>query len=71
LPSTDRERLSRNRAEWGQQIQESNTLGHYNDVLFRAFQPAFLAELGIMLWLLVVGAKESALTIRASAGRLE
>jgi hypothetical protein len=40
----------------------------YNDVLFRAFQPAFLAELGIMLWLLIVGAKESALTVRASAG---
>jgi hypothetical protein len=30
----------------------------YHGVLFRAFQPAFLAELAIMLWLLIVGAKE-------------
>jgi hypothetical protein len=43
----------------------------YNDVLFRVFQPAFLAELGIMLWLLIVGAKENALTVHASAGGLE
>jgi hypothetical protein len=28
------------------------------DALFRYFQPAFLAELAAMLWLLVVGAKE-------------
>ena len=33
----------------------------YNDVLFHAFQPAFLAELAILLWLLIVGAKENAL----------
>jgi len=32
----------------------------YNDVLFRVFQPAFFAELAIMLWLLIVGAKENA-----------
>lgn len=29
------------------------------DILFRVFQPAFLAELAAMLWLLSVGAKES------------
>jgi hypothetical protein len=39
----------------------------YNDVLFRAFQPAFLAELAIMLWLLIVGAKENALAADAGA----
>jgi hypothetical protein len=39
----------------------------YNDVLFRAFQPAFLAELAIMLWLLIVGAKENALGADARA----
>ena len=32
----------------------------YEDFLFRIFQPAFLAELAIMLWLLIVGAKENA-----------
>ena len=30
----------------------------YTDALFRYFQPAFLAELGAMLWLLILGAKE-------------
>ena len=30
----------------------------YTDVLFRAFQPAFLAELAALLWLLIVGAKD-------------
>jgi hypothetical protein len=30
----------------------------YNDALFRYFQPAFLAELAVMLWLLIMGAKE-------------
>jgi len=30
----------------------------YNDALFRIFQPAFLAELAAMLWLLIVGARE-------------
>lgn len=39
----------------------------YSNVLFRAFQPAFLAELGIMLWLLIFGAKEKTLA-GASAG---
>jgi len=29
-----------------------------SDALFRYFQPAFLAELAAMLWLLIVGAKE-------------
>ena len=29
----------------------------YTDVLFRAFQPAFLAELAALLWLLIRGAK--------------
>ena len=28
------------------------------DALFRFFQPAFLAELAAMLWLLILGAKE-------------
>ena len=32
----------------------------YDDLLFHVFQPAFLAELAIMLWLLIVGAKENA-----------
>jgi Domain of unknown function (DUF4386) len=31
----------------------------YSDMLFRIFQPAFLAELAAMLWLLIVGAKET------------
>jgi hypothetical protein len=39
----------------------------YHGVLFRAFQPAFLAELAIMLWLLIVGAKENALAADAGA----
>jgi hypothetical protein len=30
----------------------------YFDALFRYFQPAFFAELGAMLWLLIMGAKE-------------
>jgi hypothetical protein len=37
----------------------------YNDVLFKVFQPAFLAEVGMMLWLLIVGAKEPALPAAA------
>ena len=37
----------------------------YSDVLFRVFQPAFLAELAIMLWLLIVGAREKALASNA------
>jgi hypothetical protein len=32
----------------------------HTEILFRVFQPAFLAELAIMLWLLFVGAKENA-----------
>jgi hypothetical protein len=32
----------------------------YTDALFRYFQPAFLAELAAMLWLLIVGAREPA-----------
>lgn len=34
----------------------------YTDALFRYFQPIFFAEIAAMLWLLVVGAKEQALT---------
>jgi hypothetical protein len=30
----------------------------YTDALFRYFQPAFMAELAAMLWLLIMGAKE-------------
>ena len=30
----------------------------YTDVLFRYFQPVFLAELAAMLWLLIIGVKE-------------
>ena len=30
----------------------------HTDVLFREFQPVFMAELVAMLWLLIVGAKE-------------
>lgn len=33
----------------------------YSDALFRYFQPAFMAELGAMLWLLIMGAKEQPL----------
>jgi hypothetical protein len=32
----------------------------YSDALFRYLQPAFMAELAAMLWLLIVGAKEPA-----------
>lgn len=39
----------------------------YNDVLFHVFQPAFLAELVITLWLLIAGAKENALPADAGA----
>jgi hypothetical protein len=42
-----------------------------HDILFRVFQPAFLAELAIMLWLLIVGAKENALAADAGASRPE
>jgi len=31
-----------------------------HDILFRVFQPAFFAELAMVLWLLIVGAKEDA-----------
>jgi len=37
----------------------------YNDVLFRYFQPIFMAEIAAMLWLLIVGAKEHALAADA------
>jgi hypothetical protein len=37
------------------------------DALFRYFQPVFLAELVVMLWLLIVGAKEKALVTPAAA----
>jgi hypothetical protein len=30
----------------------------YSDVLFRYFQPVFMAELAAMLWLLIIGARE-------------
>ena len=33
----------------------------YSKMLFRVFQPAFMGELAIMLWLLIVGAKEQRL----------
>jgi hypothetical protein len=33
----------------------------HTDVLFRTFQPVFLAELAAMLWLLIMGAKEKPL----------
>jgi len=39
----------------------------YTDVLFRALQPAFLAELAALLWLLVVGAKDMPRTESAVA----
>jgi len=35
----------------------------YTNALFRYFQPAFLAELAAMLWLLIVGAKEQQLVV--------
>jgi len=37
----------------------------YTDVLFRYFQPMFMAELAAMLWLLIVGAKEHSLAADA------
>jgi hypothetical protein len=40
----------------------------YGDTLFRAFQPAFLAELAIMLWLLIVGARKKELSVDPGAG---
>lgn len=40
--------------------------GH-EDFLFRIFQPAFLAELAAMLWLLIMGAKEESLAANAAA----
>jgi hypothetical protein len=40
----------------------------YDDLLFRVFQPAFLAELVIMLWLLVFGAKDNALATEGAQG---
>jgi|SRR5215831_1124971 len=39
----------------------------YSDILFRIFQPAFLAELAMMLWLLIVGAKEKTLVADTGA----
>ena len=38
----------------------------YTDLLFRYFQPVFMAELAAMLWLLIVGAKEQALVRTAT-----
>jgi len=35
----------------------------YNDKLFHYLQPVFFAELAAMLWLLIMGAKEKALTV--------
>jgi hypothetical protein len=37
------------------------------DALFRYFQPFFIAELAAMLWLLIVGAKETPLVAAATA----
>ena len=37
----------------------------YTDVLFRYFQPMFMAELAAMFWLLIVGAKEHSLAADA------
>jgi hypothetical protein len=37
-----------------------------SDALFRYFQPAFVAELAAMLWLLIIGAKEQPLTVPAN-----
>jgi len=39
----------------------------HTDALFRYFQPAFMAELAAMLWLLILGAKERPLTAPATA----
>jgi len=39
---------------------------NYTDTLFRYFQPAFLAELAGMLWLLIIGAKERPLVAAVS-----
>ncbi|HEY0565325.1 MAG TPA: DUF4386 domain-containing protein [Terriglobales bacterium] len=39
----------------------------YNDALFVYLQPAFMAELAAMLWLLIVGAKERPLVSAVSA----
>ena len=39
---------------------------NYTDALFRYFQPAFLAELAAMLWLLIMGAKEQPLIAAAT-----
>jgi hypothetical protein len=39
----------------------------YSDVLFRYFQPAFMAELAAMLWLLIMGANEKALVAAATS----
>lgn len=38
-----------------------------SDALFRYFQPAFFAEIAIMLWLLIMGAKERQLVPAAAA----
>lgn len=40
----------------------------YADVLFRYFQPVFVAELAAMLWLLIIGAKEQPPIAVAAAG---
>lgn len=39
---------------------------NYTEALFRYFQPAFLAELAAMLWLLIMGAKEQPLIAAAT-----
>jgi len=39
----------------------------YTDVLFRYFQPFFMAELAALLWLLIVGAKEQPLIAPANS----
>ncbi len=36
------------------------------DALFRYFQPAFMAEIAAMLWLLILGAKEQPLVAAAT-----
>ena len=38
----------------------------YSDALFRYFQPVFMAEIAVMLWLLIVGAKEQPLAAAAT-----
>ena len=38
----------------------------HSDVLFRYFQPIFLAELAAILWLLIMGAKERRVAAGAS-----